>query len=51
MKDTDEQFDALADILKEILAAIKAQNLNIDVRALSDMITRQQRDRARSFGM
>ena len=51
MKDTDEQFYALADILKEILAAIKAQNLNIDVRALSDMITRQQRDRARSFGM
>lgn len=51
MKDTDEQFYALADILKEILADIKAQNLNIDVRALSDMITRQQRDRARSFGM
>lgn len=40
MKDTDEQFGALADILKEILAAIKAQNLNIDIRALSDMITR-----------
>lgn len=51
MKDTDEQFYALADILKEILAAIKAQNLNIDVKALSDMVTRQQRDRARSYGM
>ena len=50
MKDTDEQFETLADILKEILVAIKAKNLNIDVNALSEMVTSQQRTRARNFG-
>ena len=36
--------------LRLLLAAIKALNLNIDIDALADAISQQQRNRLRNFG-
>lgn len=48
--DVDERLADLSYQLKQILAVIKALNLNIDLDALADAITQQQRSKLRNFG-
>ena len=46
----DEQLYDVVELLKQILELVRAKNLNIDLKALADMITKQQRDKTRNFG-
>lgn len=48
--DVDERLADLSYQLKQILAVLKALNLNIDLDALADAITQQQRSKLRNFG-
>ena len=48
--DVDERLSDLSYQLKQILAVLKALNLNIDLDALADAITQQQRSKLRNFG-
>lgn len=46
----DERFDDLADLLRQLIELVRSKNLNIDLKALTDMITKLQRDNSRNFG-
>lgn len=46
----DEQFDTLADLLRQLIELVRSKNLNIDLKALTDMITKLQRENTRNFG-
>ena len=46
----DERMADQTYILKQLLAAVKNLNLNVDLDALTRMITKQQRDRQLNFG-
>lgn len=46
----DEQLDDITMLLRQIIALIKALNLNIDIDALTNMITRRQKSNARNYG-
>ncbi|MDD3337815.1 MAG: hypothetical protein PHS82_03050 [Lachnospiraceae bacterium] len=46
----DERMADMSYILKQILAIVKSLNLNIDIDALADAITQQQRSKIRNFG-
>ena len=46
----DEQLDDITMLLRQIIALIKALNLNIDVDALTNAITRRQKSNARNYG-
>ena len=48
--DVDERLADLGYQLKQILAVLKALNLSIDINALADAITQQQRSKLRNFG-
>lgn len=48
--DVDERLADLGYQLKQILAVVKALNLSIDINALADAITQQQRSKLRNFG-
>lgn len=48
--DVDERLADLSYQLKQILAVIRTLNLNIDLDALTDAITQQQRSKLRNFG-
>lgn len=48
--DVDERLADMSYTLRLLLAAIKALNLNIDIDALADAISQQQRNRLRNFG-
>ena len=48
--DVDERLADVTYQLKQILAGIRALNLNIDLDALADAITQQQRSKLRNFG-
>ena len=48
--DVDERLSDLGYKLSQLIAVVKALNLNIDVDALSDAITQQQRSKLRNFG-
>ena len=48
--DVDERLADLSYQLKQILAVLKALNLSIDLDALADAITQQQRSKLRNFG-
>ena len=46
----DEQLDDITTLLRQLIAIVKALNLNIDVDALTNAITRRQRSNARNYG-
>jgi hypothetical protein len=50
MDDVDEHLYDIESRLNELIALVKALNLNIDINALTEMITKQQRTNARNYG-
>lgn len=46
----DEQLYDIIDLLRSLLELVRSKNLNIDLKALTDMITKMQRDNTRNFG-
>lgn len=50
MDDVDEHLYDIESRLNELIALVKALNLNIDINALTEMITKQQRANARNYG-
>lgn len=46
----DEQLYDIIDLLRQIIEIVRALNLNIDVKALTDMVTKLQREKARNYG-
>ena len=46
----DEQLYDIVDLLRQLLELVRSKNLNIDLKALTDMITKLQRDKERNFG-
>lgn len=46
----DEQLYDITDLLRQLIEIVRALNLNIDLKALADMLTRLQREKARNFG-
>lgn len=46
----DEQLYDIIDLLRQIIVIVRALNLNIDVKALTDMVTKLQREKSRNYG-
>ena len=46
----DEQLDDIITLLRQLVALLRSKNLNIDIKALTEMITRQQRSNMRNYG-
>lgn len=48
--DVDEHLYDIESLLSTLIAIVKALHLNIDINALTEMITKQQRANARNYG-
>lgn len=46
----DEQLDDITTLLRQLIAVVKALHLDIDIDALTDMITQRQRSNVRNYG-
>ena len=46
----DEQLYDIGDLLRELIAIVKSLDLNIDFDALTEMVTKKQRDNDRNYG-